>query len=260
MVTIKKSEMQEKSFFDTNRSNVISACAIAVLLVALVVVVCVSIKNSNNDSNRVMGKDNPGGKAAITSTQPAINTKDWRLTLVNKENPINQSMEIKTVKIGNNHYVDERIHDQLEKMLKDAKKAGVSPLICSSFRTQEKQKSLFDNKVKKNKNSGMDEEEAVQEAAGWVAYPGTSEHQLGLAVDIVDLEHQSLDSSQEETPATKWLMKNCQNYGFILRYPTEKSSITGVNYEPWHYRYVGEEVAKEIMSRKICLEEYLGKK
>jgi len=90
-----------------------------------------------------------------------------------------------------------------------------------------------------------------------VALPGTSEHQTGLAVDIVDAGYQSLDEKQERTAVQQWLMKNSWRYGFILRYPNHKSDITGIYYEPWHYRYVGKEAAKEIYEKDICLEEYI---
>ncbi|MCB6367700.1 M15 family metallopeptidase, partial [Intestinibacillus massiliensis] len=96
-------------------------------------------------------------------------------------------------------------------------------------------------------------------AAVWVAVPGTSEHQLGLAVDLVSLSNQNLNHSQENTALQKWLMKNSWKYGFILRYPSDKSSITGIGYEPWHYRYVGKKAAKAIYEQGVCLEEYLQK-
>ncbi len=88
-------------------------------------------------------------------------------------------------------------------------------------------------------------------AEKWLAIPGTSEHQLGIAVDInADKEK----SSNEEV--YEWLAENAYKYGFILRYPQSKEDITGTAYEPWHYRYVGEEAAEEIFNRQICLEEY----
>lgn len=90
-----------------------------------------------------------------------------------------------------------------------------------------------------------------------VAYPGTSEHQLGLAADIVARSYQLLDDQQAQTAEARWLKEHCAEYGFILRYPTDKTSLTGVIFEPWHYRYVGEEAAREIMGQGICLEEYL---
>ena len=104
----------------------------------------------------------------------------------------------------------------------------------------------------------MDQARAEQEAARWVARPGASEHQAGLAVDIVDISYQLLDEAQEDTPVQQWLMAHCADYGFILRYPTDKSALTGVAYEPWHYRYVGAEAARAIMDGGLCLEEYLS--
>ena len=96
------------------------------------------------------------------------------------------------------------------------------------------------------------------EAARWVAQPGTSEHQTGLALDIVAAGYQILDEEQEDTAEQKWLMENSWKYGFILRYPSEKSDITGIGYEPWHYRYVGKAAAADIYRTGVCLEEYLS--
>ena len=143
-------------------------------------------------------------------------------------------------------------------MMDDARAEGLSPMICSSYRTWDKQRTLYDNETKRYMAQGYSKEEAEKEAAKWVAVPGTSEHQTGLAVDIVAQSYQILDKKQEDTPEQRWLMENSYKYGFILRFPTDKSKITGINYEPWHYRYVGKEAAKEIYERGICLEEYLG--
>ncbi|HIY62152.1 MAG TPA: M15 family metallopeptidase [Candidatus Mediterraneibacter stercoripullorum] len=130
-------------------------------------------------------------------------------------------------------------------------------VICASYRTMEKQQTLFNDKKRRVIREGCPASMADKEAAKTVAWPGTSEHQLGLALDIVDLDYQQLDTRQEETPVQQWLMENSWKYGFILRYPTDKSEITGIIYEPWHYRYVGKEAAKVIHEKGICLEEYL---
>ena len=105
---------------------------------------------------------------------------------------------------------------------------------------------------------GLSYEDAAVKAATVVAKPGTSEHQVGLALDIVSSEYQELDEAQMETEDQKWLMENSWKYGFILRYPMDKSEITGVIFEPWHYRYVGKKAAKEITEQNITLEEYVG--
>ena len=105
---------------------------------------------------------------------------------------------------------------------------------------------------------GYAQTDAEEEAGKVVARPGTSEHQLGLAVDIVDLDNQNLDETQEDTAVQQWLMAHSWEYGFILRYPGGKSEITGIIYEPWHYRYVGRDAAAEIYAQGVCLEEYLA--
>lgn len=182
---------------------------------------------------------------------------DWQLILANPWNTLPDSFTVETKSFRNGHSVDRRIFDDLDMMLEAAKMDGLSPIICSSYRTLEKQKSLFENKIGRYLSNGLSDQEAAIEAAKWVAVPGTSEHQTGLAVDIVAKSYQILDKEQENTPEQKWLMQNSYKYGFILRYPDTKSDITGIGYEPWHYRYVGREAAKEIYEKDICLEEYL---
>ena len=134
---------------------------------------------------------------------------------------------------------------------------GLSPVICSAYRTREKQERLYQAEVERWQDRGYSQDNAKAEAGKAVAIPGTSEHQLGLAVDIVDINNQHLDETQESTEVQKWLMEHSWEYGFILRYPNEKSEITGIIYEPWHYRYVGREDAEQIHTLGVCLEEYL---
>jgi D-alanyl-D-alanine carboxypeptidase len=166
---------------------------------------------------------------------------------------------VETTSLLNGESVDSRCYSALKQMLDDCQaKSGGIPIVCSSYRPHDKQVRLFKEQVAKNMKEGMTREEAEKEAGTVVAVPGTSEHEMGLAVDICDSENQLLDESQANTDTQKWLMDNCWDYGFILRYPVSKSEITGIIYEPWHYRYVGVEAAKEIQARGICLEEYLA--
>ncbi|MCI8329123.1 MAG: M15 family metallopeptidase [Oscillibacter sp.] len=184
--------------------------------------------------------------------------EDWRLLLVNGQNPLPEGFSVpELTQLRNGHAIDSRAYPDLQRMMDACRAAGLEPLICSSWRSWEKQEELFERKVRSCLTGAISREEAEEQAAVWVSRPGTSEHQAGLAVDIVDKSYQLLDQGQEETAVQKWLMENCAEYGFILRYPTEKSALTGVGYEPWHYRYVGTEAAGEIMRRGICLEEYL---
>lgn len=206
--------------------------------------------------------DTPSGqqdsRAARSHQLKNAQEQEWDLVLVNPWNPIPENYEPELTYLRNGQAVDSRCYPQLQQMMDDCRAAGAEPLICASYRTMEKQETLFEDKEARLIREGCPENEAEAEAAKVVAYPGTSEHQLGLALDIVDVSYQQLDTEQENTPAQQWLMKNSWRYGFVLRYPADKSDITGIIYEPWHYRYVGKEAAAEMYEDKLCLEEYLG--
>lgn len=186
-----------------------------------------------------------------------VDLRDWKLILVNQEHPIPEDYEVEVAEIENGYQVDKRILADLSSMLTDARKQGLKPWICSSYRSSAKQTKLFNNKVNQYKQKGYSEQKAYQEASAWIAIPKTSEHEIGLSVDIVSKNYQLLDKKQEQTPEQKWLMENCHHYGFVMRYPTEKKQITKIEYEPWHYRYVGVENAKRMKEMGICLEEYI---
>lgn len=194
-------------------------------------------------------------------TEPSIPTPeredDWMLTLVNPWTPLPEDYTCTLTQLSNGHSVDERCYPDLQAMMDACRAAGLKPVICSSYRSREKQEELFQSKVDRLIAQGYSRENAKTEAAKSVALPGTSEHQLGLAVDIVDLSNQNLDSTQEATAVQQWLMAHSWEYGFILRYPNDKSELTGIIYEPWHYRYVGKDAAAEIYRQGVCLEEYL---
>lgn len=183
--------------------------------------------------------------------------EDWQLLLVNPENflPADFTVELQT--LSNGMKVDKRIVDDLDAMLTACRKEGLRPIICSAYRPQATQERLYKNKIARLRYAGYSQEKAIQEAGRWVAVPGTSEHQTGLALDIVAASYQVLDQKQENTAEQKWLMEHCWEYGFILRYPSDKSEITGIGYEPWHYRYVGRETAIAIRDSGLCFEEYL---
>lgn len=221
------------------------------LVMGLFILVNDQVNQSNNQliaANKVKTNQNKSANSVV---------KDELLTLVNFENTIPKDWKVDLVQLNNGQSVDRRIYDDLIAMLQSAKSEGLNPLICSSYRTNEKQEQLYQNKVSEYLSQGYSKVEASDKAAFWVARPGTSEHQLGLAVDIVSTKNQRLDRSQENTVEQQWLIQNSWKYGFVLRYPTNKNSITGVGYEPWHYRYVGKEHAKKINELGVCLEEYV---
>ena len=189
--------------------------------------------------------------------EAAVEEDAWQLRLVSAAHPLPEDFEVpELTKLKGGHAIDSRVYPALQQMMDDCRAAGLNPVICSSYRTHDKQEELFRKKVNTLRKQGYSQEEAETEAARWVARPGTSEHETGLAVEIVDKSYQLLDEKQEQTPVQQWLMAHCAEYGFILRYPVEKSDLTGIGYEPWHYRYVGVEAAKAITEQGLCLEEY----
>lgn len=191
----------------------------------------------------------PNGSSS--AEEPAEN--EWNLILVNGKNPIPQEYEIDLVEVENGHMVDYRIADSLKNMLADARAAGILPKITSSYRTDEDQIEIMNDYIADYIADGYTQEEAELEAMKWVALPGTSEHQIGLAVDISTADW----NKQSAYTVWEWLENNCYQYGFILRYTEEWQSITGTSPEPWHFRYVGIEAATEITKLGVCLEEYL---
>ena len=176
----------------------------------------------------------------------------WNLILVNHDNYIPADYKVQLTELSNGKKVDSRIYPELQEMFDDARAQGYSLFVREGYRTQEEQQQLMNEKIEAYENEGKSKSEAKKLAEQWVAIPGTSEHQLGIAVDI---NADTTKSSSDDV--YKWLEENAHTYGFIKRYPSNKTDITGVINEPWHYRYVGKEVASEIYSQGICLEEYI---
>lgn len=182
----------------------------------------------------------------------------WYLVLVNNKNPMDEDYEIPSfTDLQPGYSVDSRIAEAANQMLQDAKADGMKIIICSAYRSVGRQEELFNTSLQDRLNSGLDYWDAFAETRQSVAEPGTSEHALGLALDLISNDYMGLDEKQQETEEAQWLAQNCHKYGFILRYPPEKTEITGIIYEPWHYRYVGVEDATKIMELGITLEEYL---
>lgn len=184
------------------------------------------------------------------------------MVLVNAQNPLPEGFAADTrqIKGYENRLFDKRAADDLEQMLTDAQAAGYPLYLVSAYRSPSRQASLFARKVQAFMKEGFDEAEAEKQAAQWVARPYTSEHNLGLAADIVSSDwyqtNNDLTEAFARTPHFSWLQQHCADYGFVLRYPKGKESLTGVTYEPWHYRYVGKAAAKAMMDSGLALEEY----
>ncbi|WP_346935025.1 M15 family metallopeptidase [Clostridium sp.] len=187
--------------------------------------------------------------------------EDKEILMVNRDNPLDKNFVPKNLVTPNTKFIgngDPNVNKleavaarALENLFQAAKDEGINLLGVSGYRDYNYQKKLYDNAVMSSGKAYADK---------YTAKPGTSEHQTGLAMDILSEDYQVLDDGFKNTDAYRWIEKNCSKYGFIIRYPKGKENITGYNYEPWHLRYVGKKVAEEIMKNKITLEEYIEMK
>lgn len=184
-----------------------------------------------------------------------------QLILVNPNNYIPDDYMVELETVQGKYKMDIKAAESAKALLSAAKSAGFDMALCSAYRTVEKSRELYNRKVNEFLSAGYSEDIAKKEAAKWVAPPGTSEHHTGLAMDLVSSDYwgyySDLEHAYENFDSFKWMYEHCAEYGFILRYPKDKQDITGITYEPWHYRYVGKDAAKYIMENGLCLEEYL---
>ena len=192
---------------------------------------------------------NAYSRLSITHKIPV--SEEWNLIVVNRWNELPEDYSVELTELSNGQKVDSRIYPYLQEMFDAARAEDVYPVVREGYRTAEEQQEILDDKIQSYINQGYSQVKAERTAKEWVALPGTSEHQLGIAVDI------NADKSKcSNEDVYGWLAENAYKYGFVKRYPKNKTSITHIKNEPWHYRYVGEEAAKEIYERGICLEEY----
>ena len=194
------------------------------------------------DSDRMLSESFGAGNA------------DWKLILVNKDNAVPDDYEIELTTLRNDVKVDSRIYPDLQDMFDEMRNEGIYPVVGEGYRTHEEQKQMMQDKIDAYRNEGYSKAVAKKLAKEWVAVPGTSEHELGIALDIN--ADKNMTSTDQEV--YDWLSQNAYRYGFILRYPQDKESVTGIDYEPWHYRYVGKEAAKAIYDNGLTLEEYVN--
>ena len=198
----------------------------------------------------------PNTLLSQSEEETTFNSEDWKLVLVNKQHPIPDDYEFELGTISGSMQCDERVIAPLFDMLKAARAEGVNLIVCSPYRDIDRQTMLFGNKVDRYMGGGMSYMDAYNLASQAVTVPGSSEHQIGLAVDIITDGYSSLDEGFGDTAAGKWLADNSAKYGFILRYPSGKEEITSIEYEPWHFRYVGVDAANVITDNGLCLEEF----
>ena len=181
---------------------------------------------------------------------PQVSTKDWNLVLVNRDNKLAelnpQLVDVEEIK------VDSRIAEQTKQFLAAARAVAPEESLISGYRSVEEQTEIYNERVAQLEATGLPHEEAERQAQTQVQVPGASEHQTGLAIDMSAPNGQSEEVAQQ-------IIALAPQYGFVLRYPEGKNAITGVDYENWHFRYVGVENAQYMVKHQLVLEEYIQK-
>lgn len=184
-------------------------------------------------------------------TETKYDQLPWYLTLVNKTHPVPKTYIPELCKLANGEQIDRRIYPELQEMFDEARANGLDLQAAHCYRTKQQQADILQSRVNEIVKQGYSEEQAIAEAQLTVALPDHSEHQLGLAIDIQKKGNTNADQLYA------WLENNAYRYGFILRYPKNKTEETGFQYERWHYRYVGTDAAQLIQEEQLTLEEYL---
>ncbi|ADU25892.1 M15 family metallopeptidase [Ethanoligenens harbinense] len=229
--------------------------------------------NATTSSGTSTGVSSQSVSASVSKAlAPASEMKTGGLLmLINAKNPLPSDYTPTLALVDKSYYTssdkdnhfDSRAAPHLSQMIHDARADGVQLVIYSGYRSMAYQTDNFDRKVSEYRAQGYGPSTASSKAATLVAPPGTSEHESGLAADIVSSDwlrkNGDLNETFEKTTAFAWLEQHAADYGFILRYPKDKTDITGISYEPWHWRYVGKDNAEKINSAGLCLEEYDGK-
>ncbi|PXX45844.1 D-alanyl-D-alanine carboxypeptidase [Hungatella effluvii] len=216
------------------------------------------IREDGNRGNEIEESEKSADYEMEQQEELVINAEDmWCLILTNAEYPVPEDYAVTLRDVpGTDQKVDERIYEPLINMLEAMKEEGLSPVVCSGYRTLDKQEKLFNRKVSAYVKKGRSKEESYALARQTLSIPGSGEHCLGLAVDFYTRSYHQLERAFEKTPEGKWLREHAQDYGFTLRYDEGKEEITGIEYEPWHFRYVGIDVARYLKEHNLSLEEF----
>ena len=237
----------------------LSAALCAALLLG-----CVSMPALAEENEEYDLSDIPG----VIIEDPRIDPLEWNfalslsdldpelIKLANKECLLSSTyepssktkMKLRAAPGAGTMYLQSECAEALAELFAGAEEAGYKLYLKSAYRAYKTQKTMYNNRLERN--NGKDD--------GWVSKPGASDHQTGLGCDVVpgSWKDKSMNSNMASTPECQWMAEHCYEYGFVIRYPEDKQDITEINYEPWHLRYVGKEVARYIWRNGLCLEEF----
>lgn len=242
-----------------NKKKLIIVIAIFILIIFLIVrstkTTKTSAETTTNQTNNISENTNQQNEQPEQQPEekPKKQITDWRLVLANYDNILPEDFTVEVANIDSTRQFDSRAIGYLNQMMNDMRKDGITNVwVQSAYRSVERQKELYDNSIQKYLKQGKTQEEAIALTDEYINKPGSSDHNLGLAVDF-----NNVDNSFAKLKGYQWLLENAENYGFILRYPEDKEDITKIAYESWHWRYVGEENAKKMNELHMCLEEYV---
>lgn len=253
------------------KNNMPLFIVLGVLLVAILAVAGYLLLNGKDNPTQASSSGAP--PVAVSSTPPVSSSSEvvssvpqvdpiprdeWYMQLVNRQNVLTSDFKVDVKNCSDGIPVDARVVDALNQMIKDGNATGLKLVVTGGYRTYERQKTNYESQVRQQVAAGKSQADAEAAAAIITAPPGASEHNTGLSVDIMSQSFKKYEAAYEETAEAKWLLENAANYGFILRYAKTTQNITGFEYEPWHYRYVGVDQAKKIKASGLTLEEYLA--
>jgi len=232
------------------------------------------VGETETESDTQTQTETEGGVAAVPTPQFKTDLSAYEvymnspagsyLILVNKQNPIDESYvpdDLVRVKDAKKDITLVKTAEMaLEAMFAEMRAVGFDDVfVTSAYRSFTYQNGLFEGYIQDEmrKDPSINREEAKARVLRYSAFPGTSEHQTGLCVDLMTESMRELDETFADHPVYDWLCENAWKFGFILRFPEDKIAITGYDFEPWHYRFVGREDAYRIADAGLCLEEYL---
>ncbi len=238
------------------------------LIAVLVILYFVLFGDKDGDASSAPGSSSgsiassePAQSAPVPAepVAPPIPRDEWYMVLANRDSVLPMDFTVAETATVGEALVDARIADALRQMVNDAAAAGIRLKPTNGYRTVTRQDELWKARVQKlMTESGLSQADAEVRALDYTSRAGTSDHNTGLGLDIVSDDHPAKDAAYADTPAAAWLQEHAAEYGFILRYPSDKTAQTGMDFEPWHYRYVGVEQAQLIKASGLCLEEYLA--
>lgn len=241
---------------------------VSIALLSLTILSGCQFSGTTAESNKDTSHSKEIAKDTATKTKkqedplPNVSSNDWNLILVNNDHPM-EAIETPLKVLPNGLQIDERMETDYNAWMNAAKEAGFNMVLVSSYRSYDLQKQVYNQSISDNQSQGMSYDDAVAETKKYVAFPGSSEHQTALAIDIVDDEWlatgKGLIPEYDQTASQKWLVQTMKDYGFILRFPKHKEDLTKISYESWHFRYVGKENAAYIIDHDLSLEEYITK-